>query len=128
MSVVLEEINDIQYITDKFGEKTAIIIPLEDNSENFRRLLTQYIELLSFNDVDSLIKLEKSIHNLLLLVQTSKNPVILKELEKEIESLIEKIDEKLEDELDLSVIAERADEETISHENLKEELKADGFI
>lgn len=128
MAVVLEEMTDIQYITDKSGEKTAIVIPLDNNGEQFRQLLTKFIESRSFNDIDSLIKLEKSFHDLMILVQSSKNPVILKELETEIENLIEKIDEKLEDEFDLSVIAERKNEETVTHEDLKAELKDEGFI
>lgn len=128
MSVVLEEINDIQYITNKSGEKTAIIIPLEGKNEEFRRLLTKFIESRSFNDVDTLIKLEKSFHDLMGLVQSSKNPMILKEIASETASFLKMIDEKIEDEFDLNAIAERSDEETVSHETLKEELKADGLI
>jgi glycosyltransferase involved in cell wall biosynthesis len=72
MSVVLEEIKDIQYITNNSGEKTAIIIPLEGKNEEFRRLLTKFIESLSFNDVDTLIKLVKSFQTLTALVHSRK--------------------------------------------------------
>ncbi len=128
MPVVLEEINDIQYITNKSGEKTAIIIPLEESSKDFRRLLTEFIRTNSFNDVESLIKLEKGFNELMALVQSNKSPVILNEIANELANLLEKIDEKIEDEFDLSALAERSDEETVSHEKLKEELKADGVI
>ncbi|HQY92578.1 MAG: hypothetical protein WAU00_19890 [Caldilinea sp.] len=41
---------------------------------------------------------------------------------------IEQFDAILEDLADLAVIAERRDEPTVSHEQLKEALKHDGFL
>jgi len=124
MPIVLEEISDIQYITNKSGEKTAIIVPLEDKDELFRKLLTEFVESRNFKNGDSLISIEKSIHTLETLIQSIEDPAFLEKVNNEIENLIEEIDDKL----DSIMIAERSNEETISHENLIEELKADGLI
>ncbi len=52
------------------------------------------------------------------------DPIFLEKVNNEIGNLLDEIDDKL----DLITIAERSTEETISHQNLKEELKADGLI
>jgi len=128
MPIVLEEIDDIQFITNKSGEKTAVVIPLEDKDESFRNLLAESIESRNFKNVESPVNLEKSIQALVTLIKSNNDPVFLKELGSEIENLIEKIDERIEDEFDLKMLAERAGEPTISHEEAKAQLKADGLI
>ena len=128
MPIALEEIDDIQFITNKFGEKTAVIISLEDKDEDFRKLLNEFVEAGSFKDVNELISHEKAIQGLVTMVQKIEDPVILKVIMSEIENLIEIIDERIEDEFDLKTLAERAGEPTISHEEAKAQLKAGGLI
>ena len=119
-----EKIIDTQYITNKSGIKTAIIVPLEDKEEDFRKLLTEFVESRNVENVASLISLEKGVNALEQIVKSTKDLSLLKEIASEIENLQEAIDDKL----DLITIAERAEEETISHEDVKAELKADGII
>ena len=75
MSIVLEEINDIQYITNKSGEKTAVIVPLKDNEELFRKLLSEFTESRNIPKINSLISLEKSINTLETLIQSIEDPI-----------------------------------------------------
>ena len=124
MPTLSEEINDTQYITNKSGIKTAIIVPLEDEEEDFRRLLTKFVESRNFKNVTSLISLEQGINALETLVKSTEDLDLLEEIANEIENLKEAIDDRL----DLIIITERAKEETISHEDVREQLKADGLI
>jgi hypothetical protein len=124
MSISSEEINKAQYITNKAGIQTAIIVPLENEEEDFRRLLTEFVESRNFKSVASLISLEQTINTLEILVKSTKDINLLEEIVNEIENLKEAIDDRL----DSIVIAERAGEETISHEDVREQLKADGLI
>ena len=124
MPIVLEEVSDIQFITNKSGEKTAVIISLENKNGSFRKLLTKFVETENFENVSALIQVEKAFRVLENLVQSNKDPVFLKEIGSEIENLMEKI----EDDFDLNAIAERAEEKTISQAELREELNADGLI
>lgn len=124
MPIVLEEIKDVQYITNKDGEKTAIIIPLDENSNSFHKLLTDFIEIRDYKNVNLLVTAEHIFRNLDTLIESIDDPEILDEAGKEIESLMEMI----EDKIDLILIDRRKDEATVSHTMLTEELKRDGVL
>jgi len=120
----VKEISNTQYITDKFGVKTAIIVPLEDEQEDFRKLLTKFVESRNFKDIASLISFEQGVNALETIITSTNDPDLLKEIVNGIENLMEAIDDRL----DSIVIAKRAEEETISHEDVRKELRANGLI
>ena len=124
MSTVLEEIKDVQFITNKDGEKTAIVIPLDENDASSRKLLNQYIEAGDYKNVSLLVGGINVIKTLENLVDSINDAKILDEVIRELKDWME----TFEDRTDVLTIEERKDEPTISHKELTEELKRDGIL
>lgn len=124
MSTVLEEIKDVQFITNKDGEKTAIVIPLDESNASFRRLLAQHLEEGDYKNVGIIAAAVQILNDLTILIDLIDDPEALGEVSRDIELTLE----AFEDRIDFLTIEARKNEPTISHRELTEELKRDGIL
>ncbi|MGC2238305.1 MAG: hypothetical protein WA584_19280 [Pyrinomonadaceae bacterium] len=124
MPTVLEEIKDVQFITNKDGEKTAIVIPLDESNRSFRRLLAQHLEEGDYKNVGIIVAAVQILNDLKILIESINDTETLGEVSKDIELTLD----AFEDRIDFLTIEARKGEPTISHQELTEELKRDGIL